>query len=169
MALRSIRKYPDPCLRKVCEEIKEITEETRTLAEEMVESMHAASGIGLAANQVGVCVRLVVIETGAQEKEKKPVVLINPEIVLVGSEDIGEEGCLSVPGFYETVKRAEKAVVKALDLNGHEMRLDANGVLARACQHEIDHLNGILFIDHLSSIKKRLFKKEYLKESKENK
>jgi peptide deformylase len=166
MTQRAIRKYPDPCLRRVSEEIKEITDEVRELAGDMIETMHDANGVGLAANQVGICVRLIVIETGAHEKEQKPIVLVNPKIVAVEDEDVCEEGCLSVPGFYEAVKRADKAVVEAIDLEGQEMLIEASGVLARACQHEIDHLNGILFIDHLSPVKKSLFKKDYQKENK---
>jgi peptide deformylase len=107
-----------------------------------------------------------VIETGPHEKEKNPVVLINPKLVEASSEEAGEEGCLSLPGFYETVKRAQKAVIQAVDLEGQEIVIEASGLLARACQHEIDHLNGILFIDHLSLVKRGLFKKEYLKENK---
>jgi peptide deformylase len=152
-------------LRRVAGEVREITDEIRKLCGDMVETMGAARGIGLAANQIGVSLRIITIEMGT-EKERDPLVIVNPEIVLVEGEDAGEEGCLSIPGFYETVKRGKKVVVRGKDLGGNACTVEGTDLLARALQHEVDHLNGILFIDYLSPIKKQLFKREYGKEKK---
>ncbi len=141
------------------------TDEVRRLCDDMVETMTAAHGLGLAANQIGVSLRIITIETGS-EKESCPLVFINPRIIRLEGEEVGEEGCLSIPGFYETVKRAKKAVVKGKGPDDKEFTLECNDMLARAVQHEVDHLNGILFIDHLSPVKKQLFKREYGKEKK---
>lgn len=142
-----------------------MTDEIRGLCGDMVETMSAAHGIGLAANQIGISLRIITIEMG-NEKESDPLVIVNPEIIAVEGEDMGEEGCLSIPGFYEIVKRGKKVVVKGKDLRGRALNVEGNDLLARAMQHEVDHLNGILFIDHLSPIKKQLFKREYGKERK---
>ena len=131
----------------------------------MVETMTVAHGLGLAANQIGVSLRIITLETGS-EKESSPLVLINPRIIRLEGEEVGEEGCLSIPGFYDTVKRAKKAVVEGRALDDKEFAIECNDMLARAVQHEVDHLNGILFIDHLSPVKKQLFKREYGKEKK---
>lgn len=160
-----IRTHPDKVLRSVAREVREITDEVRTLSKDMIETMGNARGVGLAANQVGVPLRIITLETGS-EKESAPVVVVNPEIVELKAEQVGEEGCLSVPGFYETIKRAQKAVVKGTSLEGKEFHIECEGLLARAFQHEIDHLNGILFIDYLSPVKKKLFRREYLKDKK---
>jgi len=133
------------------------------LSEDMIETMRAARGVGLAANQIGVPVRIISLELGL-EKESQPLVLVNPEIVQLTSEETAEEGCLSLPGFYETVKRARQVLVKAVTLEGKEFSMECEGLLARAFQHEIDHLNGILLVDHLSPVKRQLFRKEYMKE-----
>jgi len=163
MAIHQVRKYPDPVLRKVAEKVTDISTELCQLSGDMIETMRAARGIGLAANQIGVSLRIISIEAGL-EKETLPLILLNPEIVEVASEEIAEEGCLSLPGFYETVKRARQVSVKAITLEGKEFSMECEGLLARAFQHEIDHLNGILLVDHLSPIKKQLFRKEYMKE-----
>jgi peptide deformylase len=160
-----IRKYPDAVLRRQAETVPEITEEIRNLSLDMIETMAAARGVGLAANQVGVTLRLIVVETGA-EKKSAPLVVVNPEILSLEGEEATEEGCLSVPEFYEIVKRARRALVKGKNLKGEEFTIECEGLLARAFQHEIDHLNGILFVDHLSPVKKQLFRKEYLREKK---
>jgi peptide deformylase len=127
--------------------------------------MTSSRGVGLAANQVGVPLRIFIVETGT-EKRSHPLVIINPEIVNSEGEEIAEEGCLSIPTFYENVKRAKKVLVTGIDDQGKDLILESEGILARACQHELDHLNGILFIDYLSPIKKKLFKKEYVKDKK---
>lgn len=163
MAIHPVRKYPDPVLRKVAEKVTDISTELCRLSGDMIETMRAARGIGLAANQIGVSLRIISVELGL-ETETLPLVLLNPEIVEVASEEIAEEGCLSLPGFYETVKRARQVSVKAITLEGKEFSMECEGILARAFQHEIDHLNGILLVDHLSPIKRQLFRKEYMKE-----
>ena len=163
MAIHTVRKYPDPVLRKVAERVPDTSNEICRLCEDMVETMHASRGIGLAANQIGISLRIITLEVGP-EKETLPLVLINPEIVKAASEEIAEEGCLSLPGYYETVRRARQVVVKAVTLEGKEFRMECEGLLARAFQHEIDHLNGILLVDHLSPVKRQLFRKEYMKE-----
>jgi peptide deformylase len=163
MAIHPVRRYPDPVLRKVSGKIADISANICALAQDMVETMHAARGIGLAANQIGVSLRIITLDVGP-EKESTPLVLINPEIVGSESEETAEEGCLSLPGFYETVKRAKGVVVKAVTLEGKEFTMECEGLLARAFQHEIDHLNGLLLIDRLSPVKRQLFRKEYMKE-----
>jgi peptide deformylase len=160
-----IRTHPDRVLRRVAGVVGTMTDEIRLLCDDMVATMTAAHGLGLAANQIAVPLRIITIEAGS-EKESDPLVLINPRIIRVEGEEAGEEGCLSIPGFYETVKRAKKAVVEGRGLDDRECTIECNGLLARAVQHEVDHLNGILFIDYLSPIKKQLFKREYKKEKK---
>jgi peptide deformylase len=163
MAIHAVRRYPDPVLRKVAERVGDVSKELCKLCEDMVETMRAARGIGLAANQIGVSLRIISLEVDL-EKEAPPLVLINPQIIEVGLEEIAEEGCLSLPGFYETVKRAKQVSVKATTPEGEKFSMECEGLLARAFQHEIDHLNGILLVDHLSPVKRQLFRKEYLKE-----
>jgi len=163
--IHPIKTYPDGVLRRVAKEVSDITDEIRRLARDMAETMCAARGVGLAANQIGQPIRVVTIETGS-EKESVPLVILNPVIVALEGEDALEEGCLSIPGFYETVKRAKEAVVKGVTIDGKEFTVECSGLLARAIQHELDHLNGILFVDHLSPVKKQLFKREYAKEKK---
>lgn len=163
MAYLSIRTYPDPVLRKACEPIESITGETVILCNNMLETMHLAQGAGLAANQVGVSSRLIVIDPRSK-RESKPIILINPIIVEQDSEEINEEGCLSFPKFYEYIKRAKKVFVKGINIQGEPFEMECEGFLARAVQHELDHLNGVLLIDHLSPVKKDLFKKKYMKD-----
>ena len=154
MAELSIVQYPDSRLREECEPIQEITDEVRALLDDMAETMYAAPGIGLAGPQIGDCRRLVVIDVG--EPNKKLYKLINPEIVNETGTVNSEEGCLSIPDVRETIKRAEQVVVQALDENGDNIEIEADGLLALCLQHEIDHLDGVLFIDHLSKLKKQL-------------
>ena len=165
MAYLPIRTYPDPVLRKACEPIESITGETVILCNNMLETMHLAQGAGLAANQVGVSSRLIVIDPRTK-KESKPIILINPVIMEQDSEEINEEGCLSFPKFYEYIKRAKKVFVKGINIQGEPFEMECEGFLARAVQHELDHLNGVLLIDHLSPVKKDLFKKKYMKDRK---
>lgn len=161
MALLKIRTYPDHVLREVAKPIDNITEDIIRLSQDMVETMHLARGAGLAANQVGVAIRLIVIELKSG-RGSKPVAIINPEIIGSESEEIGEEGCLSIPGYYEYIKRQKKVTIKGLTLDNKLFQVECNGNLARAFQHEIDHLDGRLFIDYLSPVKKNIFKKRYL-------
>lgn len=163
MAYLPIKVYPDPILRKVCKPIETINDETVTLCDDMVETMRLAHGAGLAANQVGVSMRLVILDPRTK-KDDKPIILINPVITEQDSEEISEEGCLSFPKFYEFVKRSKTVLVKGIDIKGESFEMECDGFLARAVQHELDHLNGVLLIDHLSPVKKDLFKKKYMKD-----
>ena len=150
MALLKIYTGEDPVLRKKCRSITKIGKKLRTLAKDMLETMYHANGVGLAAPQVGISERMVVIDVGTG-----PIVLINPEITKTEGENRDVEGCLSIPGRSEYVTRAERVNVAAYDLNGKKINLAAEGLLARAFQHEIDHLNGILFIDYLDNTKEQ--------------
>jgi peptide deformylase len=161
MAILQIKTIPEPVLREKAKPIVDINQETVTLSKKMVETMIAARGAGLAANQVGIPVRLIVIDASLNAAEKKPLIILNPEIIESCEEVTGEEGCLSIPGFFEFVKRAGKVHARGIDIQGKAIDLECEGQLARAMQHETDHLNGILFIDHLSPIKKKIFKKKH--------
>jgi peptide deformylase len=163
--IRPIKTYPDKVLRSVAKEVAELTDDIRRVCADMLETMCAARGVGLAANQIGVPLRIITVEAGT-DKQSTPLVIINPQIVNSTGEESGEEGCLSIPGYYETIKRSKGVVVKGSNPDGEELKLECEGLLARACQHELDHLNGILFIDRLSPVKKQLFKREYSKEKK---
>jgi peptide deformylase len=165
MAYMQIKTYPDPVLRKVCKPIETIHDEMVTLCDDMVETMRLAQGAGLAANQVGVSIRLIVLDPRTK-KNDKPIILINPAITEQDSEEITEEGCLSLPKFYEYVKRAKRVFVTGINIKGEPFEMECDGFMARAVQHELDHLNGVLLIDHLSPVKKDLFKKKYMKDRK---
>ncbi len=162
---REIVIYPADVLKTRAEEVKEFNEEIKKLVEDMFDTMYKRGGVGLAANQVGVLKRVVVIDLHSRtEKEgKEQIVLINPEIVTQEGEVVKEEGCLSLPGLYRKVKRAAYVKVKAQNLEGEEFEIEGEGLLARALQHEIDHLNGIVFIDRLSPLQKRLALEKYRK------
>jgi len=147
-----------------CDSVAEFdTSELHTLIEDMFETMRDASGVGLAAPQVGISKRLTVIDCSAGEDPKQKLVLINPEIVSTEGEQVGEEGCLSVPGFREDVKRAYKVVARAQNAKGEWFEVSGEELLARAIQHENDHLNGILFLQHLSALKRELIKRKIRK------
>jgi peptide deformylase len=161
MAILEIVTVPDPVLRKTASPIENITSEIVKLSENMVDTMVAARGAGLAANQVGVPVRLVIIEASLNTKKNKHLVILNPVIVEADEEIVAEEGCLSVPGFYEFIKRAGKVRARGVDIKGKAIELECEGQFARAMQHEIDHLNGVLFVDYLSPVKKNIFKKKF--------
>jgi peptide deformylase len=162
MALLEICRYPDPVLRKISTPVGQVTDEIVLLSSNMLETMRCARGLGLAAIQVGVPIRLVIVDPSGK-KVSDPIVLINPVIVDSSEEETIEEGCLSVPGFYEFVKRAGKVVVQGHDLKEKPLEIECDGYVARAFQHEVDHLDGVLFIDHLSPVKKGLFKKQFPK------
>jgi peptide deformylase len=166
MAILEIKTVPDPVLRKIAAPIENITSEIVKLSENMVATMVAAHGAGLAANQVGVPVRLVVIDAALNTKKNKHLIILNPVIVEADQEIIAEEGCLSVPGFYEFVKRAGIVRARGIDLKGKTIELECEGQFARAMQHEIDHLNGVLFVDYLSPVKKNIFKKKFTGQKK---
>ena len=161
MSIITIRTFPDPVLRRTAAPIGNITEEIVTLSRNMTETMIAARGAGLAANQVGIPTRLIIIDSSLNNKNKEHLIILNPEIIESEDEEVGEEGCLSLPQYYEFVKRARKVLARGVDLSGKTIEFDCDGQFARAMQHEIDHLNGKLFIDHLSPIKKSIFKKKY--------
>ena len=148
MAVIPIRTLPDPILRQKARRVKSIDKSIEKLIDDMVETMHSASGVGLAAPQVGVPLRVIVI--GIPEQEE--IALINPQIVRRTGERLVNEGCLSVPGYFAQVQRAEVVRAKGLDHTGKEIRLRADDLLAQALEHEIDHLNGILYVDHLESM-----------------
>ncbi len=169
MAIRPLVILPDRQLRLVSKPISAITEEVRTLAADMLETMYVAPGIGLAAIQVGVPKRLVTIDVvkSDDEEDGHPIVLINPEILWSSEEtNIYNEGCLSIPDYYEEVERPAKVKVRYLNLEGDTVELEAEGVLATCLQHEIDHLNGVLFIDHLSKLKRDRVTKKFIKAAK---
>lgn len=152
-----ILKYPNPILTQKAKEIEEITPEIRKLAEDMAETMYEKRGIGLAAPQVGECCRLIAVDVSGPEERAELMFLVNPVIVSREGEIEDEEGCLSVVQFRAKVKRAEKVVVKAKDLDGKEVEVPADGLLAVCLQHEIDHLDGVLFIDRISRLKRALY------------
>lgn len=154
MAVREILVEGNPLLRKRAKEVKRITPEIQALCADMLETMRAAPGVGLAANQIGVLQRVIVVEVPEDEDELlggKAFCLINPEIVSASGSQIGNEGCLSVPGYVGEVQRYERVAVRALAENGKRVKISAQGFLARVLQHEIDHLDGILYIDKLTS------------------
>lgn len=169
MACLQICTYPDPILRRKAEPVTAIDREIRKLIDEMAETMYAAPGIGLAANQVGKRQRLLVVDLQRPEYDQGLVALINPRIVAASGETSYEEGCLSVPEFFSNVKRYDQITVQALDKDGNPFELSASGLLAVVLQHEIDHLEGRLFIDHLGTITRELFKRKWKKRLKEEK
>jgi peptide deformylase len=159
--LLKILKYGDPKLETPCEPIKEFdTPELRKLVKDMFETMYAAEGVGLAAPQVGVLERLFIVDCSCGEDKKQKLVLINPEIIAAEGEQVGEEGCLSIPGFREPVKRAMTVTVKARNVKGEEIEISGDELLARAVLHENDHINGVLFLKHLSKLKRELIKRK---------
>ncbi len=167
MSRLSILEFPDPRLRRVAKPVEEVSDCERQLAADMLETMYEARGIGLAATQVNQRVRLVVMDLS--EDRNEPRVFINPEIVDRSGSQTCEEGCLSVPGFYAEVKRAETVKVRALGMDGQSFELDAEGLLAVCIQHEIDHLDGKVFVDYLSPLKRRMVEKRLLKQQRQEK
>ena len=164
MAIRPILILPDTRLRAVSAPVPTVDKATRTLMEDMLETMYDAPGIGLAAIQVGVASRVIVVDTSKKDEEKKPLGLINPEIVWTGEEtSVYEEGCLSIPDYYEEVERPAQVRVRYLDGQGKAQEIEADGILATCLQHEIDHLNGVLFIDHISKLKRDRVVKKFQK------
>ncbi|HSB52415.1 MAG TPA: peptide deformylase [Dissulfurispiraceae bacterium] len=168
MAILPIRKYPEEVLKKRALPVAALDREMQRLIDDMIDTMYAAPGIGLAAPQVGVSQRLVVIDVSTREEKHPLMVLINPEIVEADSLIESEEGCLSVPGYTAVVKRAGNVVARGLNREGKPVEVEATGLLARALQHEIDHLDGVLFVDRLSAIKREFFKKRYRKSLQES-
>ena len=166
MTIRKILTEPDPFLRQKSSEVEQVTDETRKLMDDMLETMYDAPGIGLAAIQIGVPKRVIVIDLSRDEK-KNPLYFVNPKIIKKSDTDSTyEEGCLSVPGQFAEVDRPDKCHVIFLDYNGKKQELKAEGLLATCIQHEMDHLEGILFIDYLSKLKKNLIVKKLSKQKK---
>jgi peptide deformylase len=165
VAIRPIITYENPRLRKKSVKVKKVDAEMQRLIDDMVDTMRAAEGIGLAAPQIGVLLRVVVAEYWDEEAEEThQTVLINPEIAAREGEWMAEEGCLSIPGYLGTVPRAERITVKGKNRTGKDVRFKADGTLAHILQHEIDHLDGILFLDHLSLLKRRRMLAKWRKE-----
>ena len=164
MTILEICTYPEKVLRVRAEPIAEIDEEIFRLADHMADTMYNAPGIGLAANQVGVSKQLLVADISPRGPESELIVLVNPEIISAEGQVTIEEGCLSVPDYQAEVKRHEKVTVRGLDLRGEEVLIEAEGLLAVVLQHEIDHLNGVLFIDRISKLKRDLYKRRLRKQ-----
>jgi peptide deformylase len=156
MAVRTILHYPDPRLRQKALAVPTVTPEIKQLVEDMAETMYAAPGVGLAANQIGEALRIFVIDTAGDDEPSKLQVFINPQIVSKQGELVWEEGCLSFPGVMEEIERAAHVRVKAIDQHGQPFELEAEGLLAVAIQHENDHLDGALMIDKMGALKKRI-------------
>jgi peptide deformylase len=165
MAQLTILTYPDPRLHTVAKPVTAVDDRIRRLIDDMAETMYEAPGIGLAATQVNVHERVIVIDIS--EERNQLIALINPEIIAAEGKEIAEEGCLSVPGIYDKVERAEKVTVKALDRNGQSFTLDADGLLAICVQHEMDHLQGKVFVEYLSQLKQTRIKTKLRKRDRE--
>src|ERR1051325_1418996 len=167
MALRDIIILPDKRLRQKSEPVKAVDAEVRALVDDMLETMYKAPGVGLAAIQIGVPRRIVTVDTAKKDEPKNPQVFINPEVVW-SSEEKGtyEEGCLSIPEYYEEVERPTQVKVRYMDIDGKTQEIEASGLLAAVLQHEIDHLNGVLFIDHISKLKRDRVIKKFAKAAK---
>ncbi len=158
MAKLKILEYPDPRLRTRAKKVEKVDDKLRQLIDDMFETMYAAPGIGLAATQVNVHQRILVADVS--DDQSQPVVLINPEIIAADDEGVSEEGCLSVPGIYESVRRFQHVRVSSLDRDGNETEVEAFGLLAVCIQHEMDHLDGKLFVDYLSELKRQRIRKK---------
>jgi peptide deformylase len=164
MAKLKIKKYGDPVLRKRAEAVSEIDESIKKLASDILETMYSVPGVGLAAPQVGVSLRLCVIDVAPTQKS--PLIMINPEIISGKNKITAEEGCLSFPGFYENINRFEKIIAGYIDLNGNKQEIKALNFLAKAIQHEIDHLDAKLFIDYLPDWKRKSIEKKIKRKKK---
>ncbi|MEQ8399715.1 MAG: peptide deformylase [Roseitalea porphyridii] len=164
MAKRPIIVIPDPILRETSAPVERVDDQVRAFADDMLETMYEAPGIGLAAIQVGEPIRMLVADVSKEDEERAPHVLINPEIVARSDEaNVYEEGCLSIPDYYADVERPASVTVSYIDRDGEKRTLDADGLLATCLQHEIDHLDGILFVDHISRLKRDMVFKKFRK------
>ncbi len=167
MATRNIIIEPDPILRKKCQPIEKVDDQVKKLMNDMLETMYKAPGIGLAAIQIGILKRVVVIDVSKDEKKKDPLFLINPEITFRSKNtSVYEEGCLSLPGQFAEIERPAECHIKYINFDGEQKKLEAEGILATCIQHEVDHLNGVLFIDYLSKLKKDMIIKKLVKQKK---
>ena len=168
MVKKKILVVPDPILKKVSDPISNVNSEIKKLMDDMLETMYAAPGIGLAAVQIGILKRVIVIDLSKEDEKKNPLFIANPEITFKSPELASyEEGCLSIPNQFAEIKRPKSCKINFLDYSGKKQEIHAEGLLATCIQHEIDHLNGILFIDHLSKLKKDLILKKTKKQKKE--
>jgi peptide deformylase len=167
MTIKPLIILPDPILRQVSKPIETIDSEVKKLADDMLETMYDAPGIGLAAIQIGVARRMLVLDVSKDGEDKKPLVFINPEVVSsTDARSVYEEGCLSIPDYYAEVERPAGITVRHLDRDGKEQLTEADGLLATCLQHEIDHLNGVLFIDHISKLKREMVIRKFTKAAK---
>ena len=167
MTIKPLIILPDPILRQVSKPIETMDGEVKKLADDMLETMYDAPGIGLAAIQIGVARRMLVLDVSKDGEDKKPLVFINPEIVASSdARSVYEEGCLSIPDYYAEVERPAGITVRHLDRDGKEQVTEADGLLATCLQHEIDHLNGVLFIDHISKLKREMVIRKFTKAAK---
>ena len=162
-----IKKYPERILKEKAAPVENIDAGLHQLIDDMIETMHDAGGIGLAANQVGITKKLCVLDLARKEDKMPLIVLVNPVITEKEGSVDAEEGCLSIPGYMTSIKRAEKVLVKGINREGKDIELEAEGLMARVLQHEIDHLEGFLFIDRMSPIRREFFKRRYKKLLKE--
>jgi peptide deformylase len=168
MAIKPLVILPDPRLKQMSEPVSAVTPDIRTLAADMLDTMYDAPGIGLAAIQIGVAKRVVTIDLAKQDDERSPIVFLNPEITWESEEmALYEEGCLSIPEYYEEVERPAVVKVRYMDLEGKMQEIEVDGLMATCIQHEIDHLDGVLFIDHLSKLKRDRCIKKFAKQAKE--
>lgn len=165
MALLDIRTYPDPVLKKLSKPVETLDERVRNLFQDMAETMYANNGVGLAAPQVGVNLRMIVVDANRGEEGNQLLKLVNPRITYTEGNRKSEEGCLSLPELVVEVDRFEKVMIEALLLNGDPVKVEAEGLLSIALQHEIDHLDGILLVDRLSSLRRNLYHKKRLREA----
>jgi peptide deformylase len=163
MAVLEILKFPHPLLKKACKDVETIDEGTKKFIQDMVETMYAANGIGLAASQVGVSKKIIVLDVSPMDPQHDLIALINPEILAGEGEIDHEEGCLSVPDCFEKVRRKEKVRARAMTADGKTIELNAEGILAITMQHEIDHLNGVLILDRISGLKRELYRRKLRK------
>ena len=169
MALLEIKKFGCPVLRQKATPIRDITDEIQQLIKDMFAAMYAAEGVGLAAQQVGFTERLLVLDVRPRDALSEPLVFINPEILWTEGEHIGEEGCLSLPGIAGDVRRPARIGVRARDGNGREFEMDLDGIVAKVLQHEIDHLDGVLIVEHFNAIKRNLVRGQLRKLQREGK
>ena len=169
MAVLEILKYPHPLLKKRSQEIEKIDENIRQLIQDMTETMYDSNGVGLAACQVGVGKRIIVLDVSPMDPEQDLFALINPEIVAEEEEIDHEEGCLSVPDCQEIIKRKQKVRVRGMSSEGKEVELEAQGILAIALQHEVDHLNGVLILDRMSGLKREIYRNKHRKKKQKEK
>ena len=167
MTIKPLIILPDPILRQVSKPIETVDSEVQKLADDMLETMYDAPGIGLAAIQIGVARRMLVLDVSKEGEDKKPLVFINPDVVSASdTRSVYEEGCLSIPDYYAEVERPAAITVRHLDRDGKEQVTEADGLLATCLQHEIDHLNGVLFIDHISKLKREMVIRKFTKAAK---